>query len=73
MIALVGLGHDGRLCFVSTPAGATIAQLRRAQARAAETGPGLDISRALLTAKITRQSRLEVSHQPLHLPGRRAH
>jgi len=57
-VPLFHLGYDGRVYFVSTPASSSVAPLRRAQARAMDTELGLDISRALLTTKITRQQAL---------------
>lgn len=54
-VPLIHLDYDGRVLFVSSPWGRTIAELRRRQVRAGETDTGLTISRALVTAKIERQ------------------
>lgn len=57
-VPLINLAYDGRLVFVSSPAALTVAQLRRAQAQAADTERGLRIGRGLLVAKLEGQEAL---------------
>ena len=54
-VPLIHLGYDGQLYFVSSPRARTVAQLRRAQARAVDTSLGFHISRDLVLAKIVGQ------------------
>lgn len=57
-VPLLHLDHDGRIYFLSSPAARTVAQLRRAQARAGDRDLGVAISRDLVAAKIAGQRAL---------------
>lgn len=57
-IAVVQLDRDGRLLLLAGTPGTDDARLRRAQAAAPSSPVGLDIARALLTAKLLGQAQL---------------
>jgi len=62
-IAVVQLDRDGRLLLLAGAPGLDDARLRRAQAAAPSSPVGVEIARALLTAKLLGQAQLgRVSH-----------
>jgi CRISPR-associated endonuclease Cas1 len=56
--SFVMLERDGSVLLTTGPARSSEAKLRRAQARVDENGVGLNIARALIQEKLTRQERL---------------
>jgi CRISPR/Cas system-associated endonuclease Cas1 len=57
-VSFIMLERNGKVLCVTGPVKSSEAKLRRAQALAAGNGPGLEIARALIDAKITAQAQV---------------
>ncbi len=66
-ITLLHIGADGTVLLTAGPSGIDDPRIRRAQAAASATDVGLQVTRALLTAKLDGQA--AVAEQHLHEPG----